>query len=66
MESLFYFNFENYLLTTSIYKKLDININYGFEIHADMKTCEVFAPALGAPLEVPWETIFSLILDGSV
>ena len=37
-----------------------------FEIHADMKTCEVFAPAWGAPLEVPWETILCGILDISV
>ena len=57
MESLFYFDFENYLLTTIIYKKSDININYGFKIHTDIEICEVFAPAWGDPEEVPTETI---------
>ena len=36
---------------------IDINVNYVLEILRDVDSCEDFAPAWGAPWEVPWETI---------
>ena len=39
------------------FKVIEVVVCCAFEIHTDIEICEVFAPALGAPLEVPWETI---------